>query len=216
MPEELRGAYHRELDQLDLAIATLLGLVPDAVGSATTALLSGDSDLARSVARWRDLVDDLYGDVEATIEAIIARQAPVARDLRFLMCCVRILPEVRDAVELIGRIGDPQPMGFADRLNARVRTLTLEMGDLTADAWKATGEHWRLRDDPDSSRAVRGRARDALVETHSSLVAEISGGGLDVEAALQMALRAGAYDRLARHSAAIDRLVASLVAPRLG
>jgi phosphate transport system protein len=213
MSEELRGAYHRELDQLDLAIATLLGLVPDAVGSATTALLSGDSDLADSVARWRDLVDDLYGDVEATIEAIIARQAPVARDLRFLMCSVRILPEVRDAVELIGRIGEPQPLGFAERLSPRVRRLTLEMGDLTAEAWKATERYWRQRDDPQSVRAVR--ARDALSEAHASLVAEISSGGLDVAATLQMALRTQSFERLARHSAAIDRLISGLVAPRL-
>ena len=213
MPEELRGAYHRELDQLDVAIASLLGLIPDAVDSATTSLLSGDAYLADSVAHWRSLVDDLYSDVEATIEAIIARQAPVARDLRFLMCCVRILPEVRDAVDLIGRIGAPEPVGFTERLSVRARTLTLSMGQLTAAAWTATGEHWRQRD-LEVPRVGRLRISEPLQEAHASLVAEISGGGFDVQAALEMALRTQAYDRLARHSAAIDRLVAGMVSPR--
>jgi len=213
MPEELRGAYHRELDQLDVAIATLLGLIPDAVDSATTALLSGDADMADSVVHWRSLVDDLYSDVEATIEAIIARQAPVARDLRFLMCCVRILPEVRDAVDLIGRIGAPEPVGFSKRLSTRVRTLAMSMGQLTAAAWTATGEHWRQRD-VEVPRPPRTRMSEPLQEAHASLAAEISGGGLDVEAALEMALRTQAYDRLARHSSAVDRLVVGLVSPR--
>jgi phosphate transport system protein len=213
MPEELRGAYHQELEQLDVAIATLLGLIPDAVGSATTALLSGDEDLAESVVHWRALVDDLYSEVETTIEVIIARQAPVARDLRFLLCCVRILPEVRDAVDLIGRIGEPGPAGFAEDLGTRVRTLVLEIGDLTSAAWSATEEHWRHRD-LEAPRLVSVRPGDALHDAYSSLAAEISGGGLEVETALQMALRTASYDRLARHSLVIDRLVASLVAPR--
>jgi len=88
----------------------------------------------------------------------------------------------------------------------------MSMGQLTAAAWTATGEHWRQRDvevpaHPDPHvRTPAGGARLAR--------RKISGGGLDVEAALEMALRTQAYDRLARHSSAVDRLVVGLVSPR--
>jgi phosphate transport system protein len=211
VPEELRGAYHRELDQLDVALATLLGLIPEAIGFATAALLSGDLELAQSVQHWRGLVDDLYGDVEATIEAIMARQAPVARDLRFLLCSVRILPEVRDALDLIERIGDADPTGFAQALTPRARTVVREVGELTAAAWVATEERWRNRDlDSEPPTSPPERPADPLNEAQASLAGELSGGNLAVPVALEMTLRAQAYDRLARHSAAVDRLIGNL------
>ncbi len=211
MSQELRGAFHRELDKLDLALATLLGLVPDAVGQATTALLAGDADLSETVARWRGLVSELYSDVDGTIEGVMARQSPVARDLRFLMCCVRVVPEVRDAMELIGWLGIPRRDALSDRLTPRMRRLTLSLSDVTAETWGAVDRLWRERQ-ADALVAVRQR-HDAQAEVHSSLMAEVAAGGIDVDGAIHMALIISGYERLAGHAMAIGRLVTPLVVP---
>lgn len=212
MSDELRQGFHRDLEQLDLAVATLLGLLPDAIASATESLRSGESDLAQSVIRWRDLVEDLYGEVEITIESIIARQAPVARDLRFLLCCLRVLPEVRDAVELVGRLGAPEPAGFADELGDRLRGIIGEMDTVTREAWTATAQLWRNRE-AGALAAVRTRPVDPLGDLHSSLVGELAGAA-DLPFALEMAMRTLAYERLARHSATIDLMVLAMAGPR--
>lgn len=212
MSQELRGAYHRELDKLDIALATLIGLVPDAIADATEALLSDDPGLAASVARWRGLVDDLYGDIDGTVELVMARQAPVARDLRFLMCCVRVVPEVRDAIELVGWLAAPRPGGLAGRMSPRMRLLTSSLGGFTAAAWEAVYQLWRTRG-VDYLDALRNRD-DAHSDTHSSLVAEVVAGGMAVDAAVDMALVIAAYERLARHATAVARLVTPLVVVR--
>jgi phosphate transport system protein len=210
MAQELRGAFHRELDRLDIALATLLGLIPEAVDQATAALLDGDSDLSASVARWQGLVEEVYSDVDGTIELVMARQAPVARDLRFLMCCVRIVPEARDAIELIGWLGTHRRAVMSTGLTPRMRRLTLSLAAATSAAWDAVDRLWREREN--ASVVALRVYEDAGSEIQSSLVAEVAAAGIDVAGAMDMALVIANYDRLTRHALAVGGLVAPLIA----
>lgn len=210
MPVEPRRAFHRELDRLDIAVTSLLGLIPDAVHQATTALLDGNPQLAAEVVQAGQLVEDLYGDVETTIEGVMARQAPVARDLRFLLCCVRLLPQLRETLELVGRIAAPEVVDVADRLDVRGRALTSSMGERSADMWSAVDGMWRGREDA-GPEGLRGR-EDALADVHAALAAEVAAGGLDLDVAIEMTVVTLAYNRLAQLASSAARLVGALSA----
>jgi phosphate uptake regulator len=210
MEPELRGDFHRELDALDISVAALLGLLPDAIRMATTALL-GAGDLAKHVWEWRGLVEDLYGGVAGTVESIVARQAPVARDLRFLLGCIRLVPTLYDSVDLVADVASPSCAGVAAAADERARSLIIDVGEQTALTWAAVEHLWSRRDDA-AIAAVYDRD-DRLAEVRSALSAELRTGALDVSMTMQLALVGRSFEWLGRHAATAARVIV-LIGPK--
>jgi phosphate transport system protein len=207
---EVRSEFHRELEKLDISLAALLALVPDAIRTATTALLGGDEAVAARLEHWPQLVNDLYADVEQTCEAVVARQAPVARDLRFLFACIRLVPGLHDAVDLVADIASTATRGVEARLTPRLHALTEHLGHVTAETWVALAALWAERDTL-HLEAVRARDDD-LAEARSVLVAEVASGVVDVPIAMELALLARAYERLGRVATSAATIIGPLIA----
>jgi len=205
----MRGEFRRELEMIGISLAALIDLVPDAVSSATAALLSSDRRIATEVERWRRLVNDLYSDIVHTAETVVARQAPVAGDLRFLFAAVRLVPTLYDIVDLIAEVASPGNRDVGAQLGGRLRSLTAEMGVATALTWEAVAALWGARD-VSHLEALRQRDDD-LAEVRSTFVAEIAGGGLDVGVAMEMALVGRSYDRIGHHATTAGEVMAGLV-----
>jgi phosphate transport system protein len=211
MAPEVRGEFHRDLDRLDISVAGLLAVVPEAVVTATTVLLVSDEGRAEGIERWPTLVEDMYRDVEHTIEVVVARQSPVAGDLRFLLVCIRLVPGLHEVMHLIGEVAAPSHRAIGEHLTPRVISLTQQLGELTAATWEAVEAGWRTREE----RIVRlVRERQELVgDVRSALAAELGAGVLSLPVALEMAVVGRTFDRLGHHAGQSARLVASL-APR--
>ena len=211
MAGEVRGEFHRELDRLDISIAGLLALVPEAVMRATTALLVSDEAEAEGVHRWQVMVEDMYGDVEQTIEVVVARQSPVAGDLRFLLACIRLVPGLHEAMDLITEVAAPSRRAIGEHLTPRVISLTEQFGEQTAATWEAVEAGWRQRSDRVVG-TVRER-QEVAADVRSALAAELGSGSLALPVALEMAVVGRTFERLGHHAARSARLIASL-APR--
>ena len=80
----MRQAYHDELNAISAALVDMTNLVGSAMNRATTALLDGDLALAESVISHDEAVDQLYREIEERSLELMARQQPVAGDLRVL------------------------------------------------------------------------------------------------------------------------------------
>jgi phosphate transport system protein len=208
MTSEVRGEFHRELDRLDIAVGGLLGLVPEAVVAATTALLVSDESTADSLQRWQVLVADMYRDVEHTIEVVVARQSPVAGDLRFLLACIRLVPGLHEVMDLISDVAAPSHRAIGEHLTPRVISLTEQLGELTGSTWEAVEVGWRTRE-PRRTRVVRERL-ELAADARSALAAELGSGSLSLPVALEMAVVGRTFDRLGHHARQSARLVDSL------
>ena len=79
MPEELRVAFHRDLDLIEERVARLFALVAEGLAAANDALLSGDRSAARALAAKDAEIDELYKEVEQLVQREFALQAPMAR-----------------------------------------------------------------------------------------------------------------------------------------
>jgi phosphate transport system protein len=84
MPE-LRATFHEELRSLENLLDTETELVLRSLRAAVEALVSGDVELADEVIAFDDDVDDVYLRTEQAIELLLARQTPVASDLRLVL-----------------------------------------------------------------------------------------------------------------------------------
>ena len=100
MPEH-RQAFQRELDAIDAKVIELFDLVAADLARATPALPNGNSEVVKVLAEHGLVIDLLGPEIEKLVKTAILLQAPVASDLRFLLCVLRILPELEHSHYLV-------------------------------------------------------------------------------------------------------------------
>lgn len=81
----MRVTLQQELDQLQAALQEEGDLVLRAVRGSINALRDSDPELADDVIAFDDEVDAVYLSIEQGIESLLARQTPVAVDLRLVL-----------------------------------------------------------------------------------------------------------------------------------
>src|ERR1700730_2698480 len=86
----MRASFHHELEQLEAAIQEEGALVLRVLRSALNALARGDDELADEVIRFDDEIDRRYLKSEEGVQSLLARQTPVAADLRLVLAVLRV------------------------------------------------------------------------------------------------------------------------------
>ncbi|MDQ6927216.1 MAG: phosphate signaling complex protein PhoU [Actinomycetota bacterium] len=198
MPDELRTAFHRELEEIDRQVVQLFGLVSEGLAGATDALLSGDREAAKALVERDAMIDAVYVDVEDLVQRQIALQSPMADDLRFLLSVLRIVPELERSGDLTEHIAQRAARGLTPELTPRLRGLVEEMGRVGVDLWRGSCQAYTSRD---GAAEPRLRERDdELDDLHVSFTAELASGTLSLPVAIEMALVGRFYERLGDHA----------------
>ena len=86
----MRLSFTEELARLESALQEEGDLVLRALRSALNALARGDEELADEVISFDDQVDARYMAIEEGVQSLLARQTPVAADLRLVLAVLRI------------------------------------------------------------------------------------------------------------------------------
>ena len=205
MPEETRVGFHRDLEEIDQKVVQLFALVAEGVAKATDAFLASDREAAESMADADAVIDQLYCDVEELVQRQFALQAPLARDMRFLLSVLRIVPELERSGDLAEHIAARATRSVSNSITPRIRGLIEQMGHIGTQMWREAADGYV---DRDAGVAARLNERDdELDELHSSLTAELVTGQLRVPIALEMALVARFYERLGDHAVNIGERI---------
>src|SRR5437764_14992192 len=128
MHEDVRVEFHRDLEEIDQKVVQLFALVAEGVAKATDAFLANDREAAESMANADAVIDALYCDVEELVQRQFALQSPMARDMRFLLSVLRIVPELERSGDLAEHIASRAARGVSESLTPRIRGLINEMG----------------------------------------------------------------------------------------
>jgi phosphate transport system protein len=86
----MRTSFQEELDRLEATLQEEGALVLRALRGAVNAVEERDTDLADEVIQFDDEVDRLYVEIEHGIQSLLARQTPVASDLRLVLAMIHI------------------------------------------------------------------------------------------------------------------------------
>ena len=81
----MRVTLQEELDQLEASLQEEGALVLRALRGCLNALLQSDVELADEVIGFDDEIDEIYLAIEEGIQSLLARQTPVAVDLRLVL-----------------------------------------------------------------------------------------------------------------------------------
>ncbi|GAC1447050.1 MAG: phosphate signaling complex protein PhoU [Ktedonobacterales bacterium] len=121
-----RDSFHQELREIEESVIQMATLVENAVARAMQALTRRDTLLADEVISSDSIVNELQRSIRNRCISVMARQAPVARDLRELTTVQLVINELE-------RMGD-HAVGIAKqsmRINAREPLpLTDDLGEL--------------------------------------------------------------------------------------
>jgi phosphate transport system protein len=86
----MRLTLQQELDQLEATLQEEGELVLRALRGALRALVQQDLELADEVIAFDDEVDEAYLSIEEGVQSLLARQTPVAVDLRLVLAVLHV------------------------------------------------------------------------------------------------------------------------------
>ena len=95
----IRQNFEQELEALRQDLVRMGQIVQNAIRNAVDALARQDQALAQQIMDGDDIIDEMQVDIEDRCIALIARQQPVAKDLRVLGTGLKITTDLE-------RIGD--------------------------------------------------------------------------------------------------------------
>ena len=208
----LRSAFQDELDSVTQTLVDLSTIVSEAIGKATHALLTADLTEAEAVIAADDKVDTMQHDLDSRIIDIIARQQPVASDLRALITALRMsadlerMGDMAHHVAKITRLRHPQAAIPSELL------LTIEeMGKVAQMIAEKAGAVISSRD---IEKAVElEKDDDEMDRLHRKLFTTLLDPNWKhgTETAIDITLIGRYYERFADHAVSVSRRVYFLV-----
>src|SRR6187397_1703186 len=90
MERPLRVTFHEELADLENSLQHEGDLVVRSVQAATRAMIEQDAELADEVISFDDDIDAAYFAIQEGVQSLLARQTPVASDLRLVLAMLHV------------------------------------------------------------------------------------------------------------------------------
>jgi len=208
----IRSVFQDELDSISQSLVDLTSMVSASMEQATTAILNRDLNLAQEVIAADEKIDDYQHDIDARIIDIIARQQPVASDLRALVTALRMgsdlerMGDLSHHVAKIARLRHPDSSVPAEL----IQTIT----DMGAAAVKITDKTGVVIATRDTEMALEvERDDDEMDNLHRQLIGILIEPTWKhgIEAAIDLTLLGRYYERYADHAVSISRRVYFLV-----
>ena len=108
--KDMRTEFHDQLQELEESTLSALELTSTAVDQAIEAVVNSDHELAVMVIDNDDRIDGRYLDVHQGLLNLIARQAPVASDLRLVAAVLHTIHHVERMGDLCVNIAKLVPL----------------------------------------------------------------------------------------------------------
>jgi len=200
----VRTEFHHQLDALNTDLAHMCELAGEAMQRATLSLLTVDLDAAEQTITELETLARLRHDVDHAALTLLARQAPVASDLRAVVAAVHIASDADRMGGLAGHVARIVRRRHPESaLPSEVVAQFSEIGSLAVDL---ADDAASVIVDGDPVRASRIRDDDAAMnDMHRRLFSTVMSPQWShgVPAAVDLVLLGRFYERFADHAVAI-------------
>lgn len=208
----MRDSFHDDLDGIGASLVEMGHLVNKAMERATTALLTADLKVAEEIISEDDVIDDLQHDIEARSISLMARQQPVAGDLRTLVTSLRMSADLERMGDLAHHVAKLTRMRYPSAAVPPELVLTLqEMGNVTN---RITQKAIKVIETRDLEAALQLEKDDDEMDILHRRLFEIlldDSWSHGIETAIDMTLLGRYYERCSDHAVSIARRVYYLV-----
>lgn len=127
----MRDVFQQELAEVQQRLVDISGLVAISMDKATRAFNESDVSLAEEAITEDEKIDELSVELDELAITILARQQPVARDLRIVVSALRISASLERMGDLSTHIAQLARYRFPDKVIPKsLRGTFAEMGAL--------------------------------------------------------------------------------------
>jgi phosphate transport system protein len=209
----VRVSFQDELTQLEAAIQEEGDLVLRALRSALNALARGDDELADEVIGFDDEIDQRYLAIETGVQSLLARQTPVATDLRLVLAMLRVnlhLERMADYCVTVAKL--TKLMGGLDVSDDRILDSLNDMGQRAEQMIRVALDAFANRD---AEKAMSLNDLDDLIDRANRQavddVLSLGSSPDEREYGLRMLVISRCVERIGDHAVDIGEQVGYLV-----
>lgn len=197
----MRDSYHEALDSVVDDLVDMTGLVQAALRDATAALLGADLATAEEVISADARIDALHDELETRCFSLLARQAPVAGELRTVVAAMRMVADLARMGDLSAHIAKIARLRYPEHAvpDGLVPNFTL-MARVAEEMVQTAGRSLRERNAHDAGKlADSDEEMDELRKSQFRILLGTE-WPYSVEAAVDVALLGRYYERIADHA----------------
>jgi len=208
----IRSVFQDELDNVSQTLFDLSVMVSDSMAKATKSVITKDLKLAEEVITFDEKVDTVQHDLDARIIDIIARQQPVASDLRALVTALRMSADLERMGDLAHHVAKLVRLRHPESaVPAELLPMFEAMGETAEKIATKTGVVISTRDTALAAQVEKDDDEMDLLHRQliSALIAPTWQHG--VETAIDLTLLGRYYERYADHAVSVARRVIFLV-----
>lgn len=208
----MRNSFHQDLEKISEQLIEMTRLVGSAIALATTSVLEADRHLAESVIAADEHIDALRRELDERSIDLLARQQPVATDLRKVVAAMRMSADLERMGDLAQHVAEVARRRYPGCAIAPAMTSTiLQMGQVGERVAAKVGSVI-ASEDVVSARALESDD-DAMDDLHQDIFAMLTDSTWEygTEAAVDATLVGRYYERFADHGVSVARRVVYLV-----
>ena len=196
-----------EVALIDRHVIQLFALVENAVAGATHALVSADREAARNLVAADADIDDLYQQLESTVQARLLDRPSDPAEVQYLLAVLGMLPELERSGDLAEHVARRATRNLPAEMPARLRGYVQRMGEVACAMWHIAGDAYG--GDVTGATEHLESLDDEMDDLHVTFIAEVVTAGVPVEVAIELALVGRFYERLGDHAVNLARRVPS-------
>jgi len=208
----IRSVFQEELDGVSQSLVDLSNMASDAMHSATRALLEADLKIAEEVISYDEKIDLYQHDLDTRIIDIIARQQPVASDLRALVTALRMSADLERMGDLAHHIAKVARFRHPEKvIPAELTDLVNHIGSVAETISRKIPTVIETRDIELALQLEKDD--DEMDKLHRQLIGLLTNNTWKhgVESAVDITLLGRYYERFADHAVSVSRRVYFLV-----
>jgi phosphate transport system protein len=203
--------FHHQLEGVQHDLVLLAAKVTEMIPRGTEALLDLDMAAAQAIIDGDDDLDALTIDIEERCFTLMARQQPVAGDMRAIVTAIRMASEIERSGDLVVNIAKGARRIYGAHLPPRIRGLLEAMSQQAQRLFQLAIDAY-VEADADLAGALDD-IDDRLDSLHADYIAAIleRDEDLDLQVAVQLALIGRYYERIGDHAVNIGERVRYMV-----
>jgi phosphate transport system protein len=204
----MREVFHQSLEDVQGRLVEIAELVTVAIDKATQAFGTSDVALAEEVIEADAVIDEKAIALDELAIEILARQQPVARDLRIVVSALRISASLERMGDIAEHIAQLTRMRFPERAIPKgLKSTFTKMGQLDVEVARLLTELLRSQD-----LAIGEQLRnidDDIDELHVSVFEKVLSDSWQGEtsATVDATLASRYHERFADHAVSIAKKV---------
>lgn len=202
----MREVFHQSLEDLQSRLVEIADLVTVSIDKATRAFATSDVALAEEVIADDAKIDALAVNLDEQAIEILARQQPVARDLRIVVTALRVSASLERMGDMSEHIAQLARLRFPERAIPKgLKGTFVKMGELDVEISRTLSDLLRTGD-LRFADTIRN-ADDDVDELHASVFEKVLSDNWKGEATatVDATLASRYHERFADHAVAVAK-----------